>query len=546
LSAPSFMGRTAIITIALAALAVSAHGVPVTSAHAHSKAAGSQTAHHAAARQTLTHKSSAHSPAHPHDKSATPHRPAKTTGRSAAGPITQAAAHKPTPAEVGRAAGLKIRSQLAANQRARNAMDRRAVLRRSARERNQPELVRASYIPAVAVSPDANVSSAGAIGEIASRQSGSEPMSGTMRYQAVNLQPETSRSTSVNPGRSLPAIASEDSSAASGYSTAETQPDLRPPAAPVQMARRNVAPRPVGSAAETGDADTADSTLADAATPADHNAVHPSFARHAAVRTPDAATELDERVPSTREPAGENSSDYNAPEDARLRAETEEASLTIARGYMPAPLRGNRASLERQNQRLEAEGLERIEDEDDLASRIAHHLLVPVPASYALIVNGNLSANHRYCRPWTARFLSDLAAAHDAEFHRPLEVSSAVRTVAYQKRLMQVNGNAAPAVGDVVSPHMTGAAVDIAKDNLSRAEMAWMRRHLLEIEAAGKIDVEEEFQQSCFHITVYKNYLPAYHPAPRRSQTPSQAHTGGTKRHAVPTPVADEASAQGV
>jgi hypothetical protein len=30
----------------------------------------------------------------------------------------------------------------------------------------------------------------------------------------------------------------------------------------------------------------------------------------------------------------------------------------------------------------------------------------------------------------------------------------------------------------------------------------------------GKVDVEEEFQQSCFHISVYKSYLPQ--PAPRR------------------------------
>jgi hypothetical protein len=25
----------------------------------------------------------------------------------------------------------------------------------------------------------------------------------------------------------------------------------------------------------------------------------------------------------------------------------------------------------------------------------------------------------------------------------------------------------------------------------------------------GKIDVEEEFQQSCFHISVYKSFLPS-------------------------------------
>ncbi len=98
--------------------------------------------------------------------------------------------------------------------------------------------------------------------------------------------------------------------------------------------------------------------------------------------------------------------------------------------------------------------------------------------------------------------------AHEAAFHRPLEVSSAVRTVEYQKRLMEINGNAAPAEGDIVSPHLTGATIDIAKEGMSREEIAWMRRRLLALEEAGKIDVEEEFKQACFHITVYKNYAP--------------------------------------
>jgi hypothetical protein len=177
---------------------------------------------------------------------------------------------------------------------------------------------------------------------------------------------------------------------------------------------------------------------------------------------------------------------------------------------MPTPLRGSLDSLVRQNNRLDAEGLERIEDERDLNARIARKLLVPVPASTGLTVNQNLPSDRRYCRPWTAQFLADLARAHNAAFHKPIEVSSAVRTVAYQKRLMESNGNAAPAEGDVVSPHLTGAAVDIPKDGFSRAEIAWMRRRLLGLQQAGKIDVEEEFQQSCFHITVYKSYQPAH------------------------------------
>jgi hypothetical protein len=223
-------------------------------------------------------------------------------------------------------------------------------------------------------------------------------------------------------------------------------------------------------------------------------------------------------------------------------AKTEEASLRVPRGVMPAPLLGSHESLERQNTRLDAEGLERIEDESDLADRIAQKLLVPLPASSALTVNGELAATHRYCRPWTALFLTDLSRAHDAAFHRPLEVSSAVRTMEYQKRLMEINGNAAPAEGDVVSPHLTGATIDIAKDGLSRDEIAWMRRRLLALETAGKIDVEEEFRQACFHITVYKNYAP-----PRTPHPASQAGSGGagSKHHKAVEP-SGPAAAQGL
>lgn len=215
-------------------------------------------------------------------------------------------------------------------------------------------------------------------------------------------------------------------------------------------------------------------------------------------------------------PAEESSAETNITEQ---EPDVVTTSLHLKRGLMPPPLKGSRASLERQNEKTEAEGLERIEDEDDLADRIARRMLVPVPVSLALTINGNLPLNHRYCRPWTARFLTDLAKSHAAEFHRPLEVSSAVRTVAYQKRLMGINGNAAAAEGDIVSPHLTGATIDIAKSPLSREEIGWMRSRLLALEDAGKIDVEEEFQQSCFHITVYKIYAP---PAPATTRKPRQ------------------------
>ncbi len=199
-------------------------------------------------------------------------------------------------------------------------------------------------------------------------------------------------------------------------------------------------------------------------------------------------------------------------------------SLRATRIAPISPLRGSLASLVRQNEKTDADNLERIENDADLRDRIARGMLVPVPASAALTVNANLPQDRRYCRPWTARFLADLARAHETQFHHPLEVSSAVRTVDYQKRLMGMNGNAAPAEGDIVSPHVTGATIDIAKGGLSQREIYWMRNRLLALQNAGKLDAEEEFQQACFHITVYKSYVPARVP-----------HK--TRRRVVATPV---------
>jgi len=177
-----------------------------------------------------------------------------------------------------------------------------------------------------------------------------------------------------------------------------------------------------------------------------------------------------------------------------------------------AALSGSHESLVRQNQRTEADGLLRIEDDAQLNELRREKALVAVPVSASLRINEGLPMNRRYCRPWTAKFLADLARAHYARFHRYVQVNSAVRTVEYQRRLIEVNGNAAPADGDIASPHLSGATIDIAKRGLTVSEIAWMRGYLLPLQMAGRLDVEEEFYQSCFHITVYKSYAPPVQP----------------------------------
>ncbi len=193
-------------------------------------------------------------------------------------------------------------------------------------------------------------------------------------------------------------------------------------------------------------------------------------------------------------------------------------SLYNKRGrlVMPAALKGSHEILIHQNQVADHDGLERVQDDSDLESMRRRSMLVAIPLSAGMQVDTRLPGNRRYCRPWTAQFLATIARAHYAQFHTSLQVNSAVRTVDFQQRLIRTNGNAAPAGGETASPHLTGQAVDLAKRGLSLSEIAWMRGYLLPLIQSGKIDVEEEFQQSCFHISVYKSYVPGVQ-IPRRN-----------------------------
>ncbi len=184
---------------------------------------------------------------------------------------------------------------------------------------------------------------------------------------------------------------------------------------------------------------------------------------------------------------------------------------------MPPALKGSHEILLHQNEMADREGLVRILDDNDLERMRSSRMLVPIPVSSGLEVDQRLPANRRYTRPWTAQFLAAVGRAHYARFHSPLQVNSAVRTVEVQQHLLETNGNAAPTEGSTASPHLTGQAVDIAKHGLSMAEIAWLRGYLLPLVQQGKVDVEEEFQQSCFHISVYRQYVPQ--AAPKRVST---------------------------
>ena len=204
---------------------------------------------------------------------------------------------------------------------------------------------------------------------------------------------------------------------------------------------------------------------------------------------------------------------------------------------VPPPLKGSRDILVHQNQMADDAGLTRIQDDADLDRLRRTRLLVDFPESASLRINEGLPENRRSARPWTVKFATDIARAFYAHFGDPLQVNSAVRTVAYQLRLQRTNSNAAAVDGEGASPHLTGQAIDFGKRGMSVAEIAWMRSYLMPLMDAGKIDVEEEFQQACFHISVYASYAPGpkiHTPAhtevaqvsktvPARAATPSDA-----------------------
>jgi hypothetical protein len=205
------------------------------------------------------------------------------------------------------------------------------------------------------------------------------------------------------------------------------------------------------------------------------------------------------------------------------------ASLYDSRGRLmvPAPLYGSHEILLHQNLMADRDGLDRVRDDAGLEELLREKKLVALPASEMLEVDDRLPSNRRYSRPWTAAFLSVLSHNYYANFHEPLYVTSAVRTVEVQQRLVRTNGNAAGVSGESASPHLTGQAVDIAKKGLSTTQIAWMRTYLQPLIGDGKIDVEEEFRQACFHISVYRSYLPI--SAPRLSVAAAKV-AGGEAR----------------
>lgn len=156
-------------------------------------------------------------------------------------------------------------------------------------------------------------------------------------------------------------------------------------------------------------------------------------------------------------------------------------------------------SLERKWQWAEEDGLRYLKDDREFLRLQSLGILVPLEDTPHLRVSGrHVPLKWRFVLPWTKAYLEALAAEFHGVFGRPLQVNSAVRTVAYQKAIARENQNA------IVDPppHTTGATVDLAILTLAPEELGWLQMKLLADEAAGRIEATEETIRRCFDIMV--------------------------------------------
>lgn len=183
----------------------------------------------------------------------------------------------------------------------------------------------------------------------------------------------------------------------------------------------------------------------------------------------------------------------------------------------PRTLAARAGNLERENRHANTLGLSRMRDHAMVRRFLRAGLLVPVPArSRTFRVEGVPDAL-RVARPWTRRFVDQLAAAAHDLFGTRLKITSLTRTVSVQSTLDRSNLNAAPADGPRRSSHLTGASVDISKRSHTPREILWLRTVLGRLERQGLVLAIEEFAQPHFHVLV----LPRYGDYARRLPSPS-------------------------
>lgn len=169
-------------------------------------------------------------------------------------------------------------------------------------------------------------------------------------------------------------------------------------------------------------------------------------------------------------------------------------------------LKGSYDSQLRQNEEIDRLQLPRIADDQQLLELERTQELVPIEETRALHISASIKPEKRYARPWVIQFLNDMSEAYYKEFHQPLQVNSAVRTIEQQHKLRRTNGNAAPDSGESGSSHLAGITVDLAKRGLTRTQHKWVEDYLKNLRDENLVEAAEERHQACFHVMISDRY----------------------------------------
>jgi Family of unknown function (DUF5715) len=188
------------------------------------------------------------------------------------------------------------------------------------------------------------------------------------------------------------------------------------------------------------------------------------------------------------------------------RAHLKKRRAHLRRASWNPVFRPSHESLLRQNEEIDRLALPRIHDDAELRQLVASGDLVPIEEGETLHIERRLDPSRRYCRPWTRDFLEDLSQAYYQQFHSPIQVNSAVRTVVVQRKLRRHNRNAAPESGETASSHLAGITVDIQRRGMTRQQVQWVEQYMLPLQEQGLLEPEEERRQWVFHVAVSGRY----------------------------------------
>lgn len=208
------------------------------------------------------------------------------------------------------------------------------------------------------------------------------------------------------------------------------------------------------------------------------------------------------------------------PEDNTLPARRLDVPITLAPSAFPyvhlkpeVSLKGSPESLIWQNLKLTLEGMERFWNDRHIGEAIQAGRLLPLALGECLVADNWLDRRWHFVLERVNSFLSGFGRTVCSEFGRPVKVNSAVRHVPRQLQLILGTGfdgrnyNAAPVSGPRASPHLTGAAVDIAILGMPKGFLEVASEILLGLEGAGLIDATLETEAAnVLHITVFREY----------------------------------------